>query len=528
MPQPTSRRVVLIGFLDQGNLGLGYLGAVLGEGGFQVELLDVRHEPETIVERLRTDPPLLVGLSIIFQGFLDDFASLARRLRRAGVTAHLCAGGHFPSLRHERTLEAIPELDSVVRFEGEATLLELARRLAEGRPWQDLEGLALRREDGPSSNPLRPLVADLDSLPEPYRPGPLPRVLGHAMAPLLASRGCPRNCCFCCIRRFYAEPPGAAVRRRRPERVVDEMKRLHGERGVDVFLFQDDDFPVLGPAGRRWVADFCDGLETAGLAGRTLWKVSCRADEVDRELFAGLRDAGLYLVYLGLESGTDAGLASLRKQLTVDDCLGAVGTLKELGLPFEFGFMLFDPDSTFERLRGNVEFLERVGGDGSVAVTFTRMLPYGGTPIEEELAREGRLRGDDVRPDYVFRDPRVGACCERVAALSGGWLHSLQALSPQINWAWHEVAILRRLFPPLAGLEDYAESLRRLTKESNRRLLEAVTEAIDATEAERPAPRRARLTADRDRLAARLRRERDRFVLAHQDEMLAALPADAA
>ena len=34
-------------------------------------------------------------------------------------------GGHFPSLSYEQTLELVPELDSIVRFEGESTLLEL-------------------------------------------------------------------------------------------------------------------------------------------------------------------------------------------------------------------------------------------------------------------------------------------------------------------------------------------------------------------------------------------------------------------
>jgi len=39
-------------------------------------------------------------------------------LRLNGVDCHFTMGGHFPSLSYDQTLELVPELDSVVRFEG--------------------------------------------------------------------------------------------------------------------------------------------------------------------------------------------------------------------------------------------------------------------------------------------------------------------------------------------------------------------------------------------------------------------------
>jgi len=64
--------VVLIGYQDQGNLGMGYLAAVLQLQGRTVEMIDVRDGPGEIVARLVAKPPLVVGFSLIFQFFLPS------------------------------------------------------------------------------------------------------------------------------------------------------------------------------------------------------------------------------------------------------------------------------------------------------------------------------------------------------------------------------------------------------------------------------------------------------------------------
>ena len=48
-----------------------------------------------------------------------------------------------------------------------------------------------------------------------------------------------------------------------------------------------------------------------------------------------------------------------------------------MGILFSYGFMLFDPSSSFQSVRENIGFLRRIVGDGSAAATFCRMLPYG-------------------------------------------------------------------------------------------------------------------------------------------------------
>ena len=106
-----------------------------------------------------------------------------------------------------------------------------------------------------------------------------------------------------------------------------------------------------------------------------IWKISCRAEYVEYELFRKLRDAGLFLVYMGLESGTEQGLRVLNKEMSVQENLAAVRTLKELELNVPYGFMLFDPSSTSESVRENLIFLKNVTGDGRAAAVFPECCP---------------------------------------------------------------------------------------------------------------------------------------------------------
>jgi anaerobic magnesium-protoporphyrin IX monomethyl ester cyclase len=513
--------VVLVGFQDQGNLGLGYLAAVLERRGYRVRVMDIGRPPEHLLRCIRSEDPVLVGFSIIFQYYLPKIGELASFLASRGVKCHLTAGGHFPSLRYAQTLQEIPELDSIVLFEGEYTLSALVDSLASGRDWRRIPGLAYRQDGQVARGVLRPLVADLDRLPFPQRPDMQRAILGCRYQPILATRGCPRDCAFCSIREFYGRARGRRVRRRSPANVVQEMADLYDEHGVKIFLFQDDDFPLIGKAGRAWTRRFLDELDSHGLAGNVIWKISCRADEVDADLFSTLQEYGLYLVYLGIESGTEDGLRRLNKGTTVADNIRAVGVLKNLGLRFGYGFMMFEPGSTFGSVSANVGFLRAIVGDGSAAVSFCKMLPYAGTRVERELEAAGRLRGTVASPDYRFIDPAMDEYCEKLDRALRSWMHGKDGVANCLNLALHEVAVIRQLFPALAKTDEYEEFLVAKTKQANERVLSAVEDSASALRAGRAFPVSAtEMEAEATALLRNLLHRRDEFVYRNQASML--------
>jgi hypothetical protein len=268
-------------------------------------------------------------------------------------------------------------------------------------------------------------------------------------------------------------------------------------------------------------------MHRSGLVGHVMWKISCRADAVDPELFAEMRAAGLYFVYMGLESGTEEGLKTLNKQISVEQNLLAVSILKKLDISFQFGFMLFEPSSTFQSIEENLRFLHAIVDDGCVAVTFCRMIPYDGTPIKDELVRTGRLKGDLCHPGYDFLDPRLDNfyhALTQVVDLTG-WVHGYGSLSPQINIAWSEVAVLERLFPPLHDMSSYKQALRQLTRASNDILFQIVEDTSRAFSRNIDNPwSRELLDAECRRFLDTLLELRNGFILRHQETLLRALP----
>lgn len=519
----TDRPVLLVGFQKQSNLGLGYLASVLRAFGYRVIIADVTAAPEDLARIATTERPLLVGFSLIFQFYIRKYRAQVRALRAAGYDGHITMGGHFPSLNPPAALAEVPELDSVCQYEGELTLLDLADALSTGGDPRAIAGLIHAGEAAPSCGGTRSLLHDLDDLPWPAREVEPRAILGQRSASLLASRGCARTCPFCSIHTFYRSAPGKVVRLRAPEKVVEEMAYLHHDEGISVFLFQDDDFPIFGPNWKKWARRLIGEIKAAGLADRIAWKINCRADAVDPELLLEMKAAGLFLVYMGLESGDSGALDVLGKGVSAEQNLAAVRTLKRIGLRFEYGFMLLDPSSSFASIRANLDFLRKVTGDGSVAATFCRMLPYDGTPIKDRLVAEGRFRGDVCDPDYAFLDDRLdgfNADMNRLLNVSG-WIHGTAALSPSLNWAWDEFAVLARFFPALAGLESYRRALARLTAAANRVVLGAMDTLASHHETGSAAPDEAQLTETARDLNQRLLNLRNAFVFRHQEKILA-------
>ena len=406
-PKTSLQRVLLVGFQDQDNLGLRYLMSAVNASGHQAAITTYASDPQPLLKRIRQERPDVVGFSLIFQYMAPDFGRVIGALRDAGVSGHFTMGGHYASFEPSEILRRTPGLDSVVRFDGEVTLVKLLHCLGSGADWRGLPGIAFRTDHEVVVAPLARVVEDLDLLPWPDR-----RSIdyeGHPMptASVLGSRGCPWDCSFCSIRPFYEEQGGSLRRLRKPKEIVAEMIDLHVQRSVPIFLFQDDDFLAGGKTAKLWAMEIADLLAASGFADKMAFKISCRSDEIDPDIVARLMAGGLTHVYMGVESGDEEGLISMSKRMKPEAHLRAGRILKQLKLSFDFGFMMVDPYCSFRSIRQNIAFLEEFIGDGWTVAPFCRMLPYAGTPVKRRLESEGRLLGTPFEPDYKFLDPKI-------------------------------------------------------------------------------------------------------------------------
>ncbi|HEY3380652.1 MAG TPA: radical SAM protein, partial [Vicinamibacterales bacterium] len=340
--------------------------------------------------------------------------------------------------------------------------------------WPEIEGLAFRKNGQVCATSPRRLIPDLDLLPFPLRDPKAATHRGVGIRSLAASRGCYYDCTFCSIHEFYRRAPGAIRRTRSPENVVQEMERLFCEFGVRIFIFQDDDFFARAPRDRQWAEGFLAALEARKLAGEIVWRVSCRVDDLDARLLGAMKAAGLSGVYVGVESGSERGLETFNKHYAPDDVDAALALLRDVGLPFEFGFMMFEPYSTMESVRQNIDFLKGVCQYGDPLVHFCKMSPYAGTAIARRLAAEGRLEGSIACPDYRFLDPRLDLLQAFYAQTFNFRNFDERGLVERLRFAKFDCGVVERLFAGAYDAKAYREAVSQLIRASNQSAVETM------------------------------------------------------
>ena len=397
--------VALLGSEYEENLSLRYLAAAVAQDGVDSVIIPF-HDVAAIgriVGEIRAVAPLVVGISVPFQLRAREFFQLAQALRDEGCTAHITAGGHFATFEYENILRDFPAVDSVVRHEGEQTFRELVQRVSRGEPITGLPGTVTRGPEGIVDAGKRRLPP-LDDLPFPDRRGSPYDVMGVRAAPIIGSRGCYADCSFCCIYAYAENADGARYRRRSPENIALEMYQEYSQRGVRLFVFNDDNFFV--PSARQNIERYTrlkELLEQYGMTDIGL-VIKCRPNDVNAELFRLLQSMGCVRAYVGIETNSDEGIVSLNRRITSADNRRALRVFRELGVYHSYNVLIFDPEATLDGVARNLDFMEEFS---DVPFNFCRAEVYAGTPLKAMLEGQRRLRGDYFAWSYEMRAPRV-------------------------------------------------------------------------------------------------------------------------
>lgn len=468
--------VIFIAGTDYDNLGIGYLATVLSESGIETKVVDFRKKKTEILKFIKSIDPLLVGFSILFLNHIDEFIGLVDYLRREGIRCHFTAGGHYASLKSEELFELIPWLDSIVRFEGEYTLPELVKCIISDTNWKKVKSLAYKEDEKIFFNTLRPLEKDLDTFPFPARSPLKDFAFKKKFATIIAGRGCIYKCSFCNCRKFYSLAAGPVKRIRKPEMVVKEMEFLNRTKKCSVFLFQDDDFPIKSKLQPDWVERFCSELERTSLSNKVIWKINCRPDEVEEETFSMMKRHGLFNVFLGIEDGTDLGLKNLNKHLTVERTLKAINIIKKLGIGFDYGFILFQPLTTYRSLNENIDFLKVICGDGYTSVPFQKLIPLYETRVEKELIKTGRLKVSHGVWDYDFLEESMNCYFDFVYGCFTEWMRGPEGIENLSKWTRNYFSVYMQFFDIQPEGMKYYRKVRKVISECNLFLLDTMKE----------------------------------------------------
>ena len=363
-------------------LGVAYVAAALQEAGHAVRVLDCtflrRDEAARLALAARAE---VVGIYCMTT-MEEDARWFAERLR--GRCSLLVAGGPLPSCDPDAFLE---HFDVVVRGEGEQTMRELLEARETGADLGAVPGVVCRRgagarargEDGGALRaPPRPLARDLDAIPFPARELlPNARYIqfgrksyGYSITTVMSTRGCPFRCEFCSNLVF-----GKSYRERSPENVVDEIEDCLAL-GYERISLADDVFTLNG----RRVLEICAEIRRRRL--RFAWECLGRVDTFDHATAEAMKAAGCFRIFFGIESGNDAILKLMKKQITTAQARNAVAAAHRAGLEVGAFFILCYPGETDDTVLDTLRFATSLPLD---YVGLTMPYPLPGTALLERV-----------------------------------------------------------------------------------------------------------------------------------------------
>lgn len=156
-------------------------------------------------------------------------------------------------------------------------------------------------------NPIRPLIENLDKLPFPdkemfdyQRHLNTTEKKGERIVKIMASRGCPFECTYCCNKYMRELYPNKRqyLRLKSPENVIEELKYLKKNFEFEKVGFHDDNLTL----NTEWLQEFCKLYKKQiGLPFYCATRVESCSDEV----LDLLKEAGCYLLLIGVESGDE-------------------------------------------------------------------------------------------------------------------------------------------------------------------------------------------------------------------------------
>ncbi|MEU2611430.1 radical SAM protein [Micromonospora sp. NPDC007271] len=485
-------------------LALGYLGAAVRHAGHDAFLVDgmaADWSVEETARRILATAPDVVGFTVVLNHLPPQVEAIAELLRAGGFDGPVLVGGHAVSFFPERVLRATRAVDAVICGEGELPIQDIVRALADGRPWQDAPGVTSRNGDAIRRNGVKRLD-DLELLAHPARDLTADIIDADGLAAMSTSRGCYARCNFCSIPRFYGlERGGKGLASgdwlgRDPASMAAEVLDLHERFGLLELLIVDDEFFGGDPAGVERALRFADLLAAA--RSPVALALSFRAENAEPELLARLRAGGLRHCFIGLESGVDSDLKLYGKAHSAEQNRRAVQVVKDLGLSFQPGFMMFHYDSTIDQLRRNMAFLRDIGECKPVTVN-SSVDPHFGTPLLRVMRRENVVDDHGTSMTMRYKDPRVAVAksiAEEAALGFQEFMNVIAGIQSAITYEWRRPVPGRR--PDVQATIDGFEA------RVNDGFVTVVEEALQALDG--PADPRDVQEAARERLAS-VRRE---------------------
>ena len=332
--------------------GLASISAYAKSRGHDIDLIDLRRsvmkekDKEAFIDwslfdnQIARSQSKVFGLSVLSANF--DFAKeCIKRIRKIKPDCDIVAGGIHVTVEPEESKDL--DADFYVYGEGEIVFSEILEGNLEHE----------RRFDNPKP--------DLDSLPfadreifQPLRELPIGGSLEEPFSTIIIGRGCPYNCNFCqpAERTLF----GRKVRMRSVDNVLAELLELKAKYGLASFAIHDDAFSSFP----KYISEFVE--KKMKVLPEATFYCQGRADQITKwpEMFKELYKAGLRIISVGFESGSDRVLDFLRKGTTSEQNIEAAEILNDIGIDIWSNLMVGIPTETTSEVIETVQMAKRI------------------------------------------------------------------------------------------------------------------------------------------------------------------------
>ena len=374
-------------------LGPAYLAAVLNKNGATAEAycMDVFHfSNDDLARHLDKNEYDLIGVGFLAARFEETVRELCRVINAHKKNAWLILGGHGPSPIPEYILRETGA-DMIAIGEAENTIIDLLSCKLNNGSLADVPGIAyLDKGEYRYTGPAK-IVKQLDDVPFPlweifpmekytacsqmYNQGPEEKSFS-----IIAGRGCINRCNFC-----YRMEKG--IRLRSVANIMEELKLLYSQYGVNCFFFEDELF-VFSKARLK---EFNEALKEAGLKIKYL--ANARVDIIDEELVELLKETGCQFVNIGFESSSDRVLELMKKNATSDQNIRAMEIINKAGgIGMGLNFIWNNLGDTEESLKENVRLIKKYNTYYQCR-TIRPVTPYPGADLYYTLIEMGKIDG---------------------------------------------------------------------------------------------------------------------------------------
>jgi len=383
-------------------LALLYLRRACLRAGWDCVLLDAYFENLSLAQtrqRIAACGPFeVLGFTLNDDAMLREARALAQG--QAGQPT-VIAGGVYASRMATQILQDAPEIGHVFLGEAEATLETFLRGWADGiLPGQ---GIATRSEGARRAVAItrgrkRLHEGSLDDLGD-WSYDELPHPVAHDEYSLVTSRGCTARCNYCVIGPHWARY--GLWRGHSARWIRDKLAELQ-RRGASTVNIVDDQF-VGSPESIARAEELADLLAASDI--RLPFVIMSRAETVLQapQVFERMKRVGLRTVFLGLESGNDEVLATLRKDCSAAQGAEAVARLSAMGLDIASGTIVFHPWATLATVQADIDYFRALldAHEGFEFYGLNELDLLHGTPASKLWGGEART----WHADWVCAEP---------------------------------------------------------------------------------------------------------------------------